>query len=261
MNAQLRTSLGLIILVLLVAFASPARAQMISRTNSVITLGGFNSPDTVPPHVDTTDNCYTAFVHVTDSGLEPNGIDTESGIDIVTLDSLYNMSLISDIPGFIEGSDVDTTGYGMEVEDITKPGILIVRIFDVAGNETTVTSTYAPFGALMEPKSQNFGDWFLDQPKIAYDTIYNFGVIPFPISGIELKEGNRGFSIHDSAGGPLDLSQIPAGGHRVIEIEFQPSAIGASFDTLVFAGLCTDENVALAGAGVTPNWSLDSATW
>ena len=261
MNASRWTSLGRIsLLLVLVLFASRSEAQLISQTHVAAPLG-WHGPDTVPPHVDTFRTCYTGFVHVSDSGLEPNGIDSESGINQIVVDSIYNLYYEPDIPSFIPGSDVDTTGYGWGPIDITKSGILIVSIFDLAGNETTVTSTYTPFGASIEPLSQDFGDWFVNQPKILFDTLYNFGRTSFPIGGISLKYGDRGFSLHDSTGGPLDLSEIPPGGHRLIEIEFQPSSLGMSTDTLLFNGTCTNESGGLSGAGITPDWSIDTATW
>lgn len=118
----------------------------------------FNSTDTIPPHVDTSSMCYRAFIHLSDSGFLPNSTDTQTGLGEILLDSIYNMSFNVD-NDWIEGSGADTSGYSINVVDPALPAILIVDVFDLAGNETTVTSTYKPNFIEIEPPLQNLGVW------------------------------------------------------------------------------------------------------
>ncbi len=116
----------------------------------------FHSPDTVAPLADMTAECFAAFIHVSDSGLLPDTINKQSGLAEIRLDSAYNMDYEPD-PDFIEGSGADSSGYGMYVVDPTKPAILIISVFDLAGNKTTITSIYKTLIDSIVPPLQYLG--------------------------------------------------------------------------------------------------------
>ncbi len=225
--------------------------------------GSFHSPDTIPPEVDTIGECFGAVIHVTDSGLTP-GIYSQTGLNMIRLDTSYNMTYLTDEPPFVEGSGQDTTGYGMFVTDPSKPAILVVEIYDMAGNETKVTSIYTPVADTMVPPQQNLGVWHSGLPgaNIAYDTIYNTGTVPFDITELQLLKGNVGFTLHDSIGRALDLSPLPAGGRRIIQIQFEAIQPTHVVDSILFGEPpCILQSVALVGSGGSNDFIVSSQDW
>ncbi len=219
----------------------------------------FNSSDTIPPHADTSSMCYGAFIHVTDSGLLPNGTP-QSGLGEIEVDSIYNMNYQHDAD-FIAGSGADTGGYSIIVVDPTKPAIAIVEVLDLAGNETTITTNYTPNYDSIKPAIQNLGVWINGQPNIAFDTIFNEGQTPYDLSVLHLLYGNVGFSIFDSTGGPLDLSPIPVGQYRIVEIEFTAKDSTFAVDSIIFGNDCDTQSVAIIGSGGANDFVVTNQVW
>ena len=127
----------------------------------------------------------------------------------------------------------------MYVTDPSKPALLIVEVYDVAGNRDSITSVYKPIHDTIVPPLQNLGVWIPPGgppagPNIAYDTLYNLAALPFNISELQLLKGNVGFTLHDSIGGPLDLSPIPDSGRRIIQIQFESIQSKSVTDCILF---------------------------
>ncbi len=224
-------------------------------------VGTFNSPDTVPPAVDTFGTCFERRIHVRDSGMLPNRVDSQSGIAMVRLDSLYNMSFVPN-PDFMEGADADTTGYSVTVIDQTRPGIVIATVFDAAGNSTRVQTQYIPNLVTMIPAFHPVGiQKSGDPPVIAYDTIVNTGTLSFKLTELHLLYGNRGFSLHDSIGGPLDLSPIKPHNYRTIEILFTSVQPTIAIDSIIYGNACEAEEVAIAGSGGANDFLVSDVSW
>ncbi|HEY3875056.1 MAG TPA: IgGFc-binding protein, partial [Candidatus Kapabacteria bacterium] len=223
--------------------------------------GNANTADTIAPFVDTSGTCFERRIHIRDSGMLPDRITPQSGIAMVRLDSIYNMTYVAD-SDLIEGTDVDTTGYSLSVIDQTKVGIVRVTIFDAAGNSTTVTSRYTPYLTTIEPPLMPVGIQHDTTPvSIAYDTIYNRGSVPFPLANLHLLNGNLGFSLHDSIGGPPDLSPLPSGHRRLIQIQFKSIEPTIVFDTIEFGNACVTEEAAIAGSGGANDFLVSDAQW
>ena len=198
----------------------------------------FNSPDTIAPLVDTQGQCYDAFVHVSDSGLLPGG-QKQSGLGEIRLDTQVNMNFQVN-SDWIEGSGADSSGYTMNVVDPSKPAILIVEVFDLAGNCDSITSVYQPAVDSIKPPVQNLGVTLSGSnvPNVKFDTIFNTGKTVFDIGTLQLLKGNVGFTIFDSIGGPLDLSPLLPGHSRLIMIKFlavQPTPVT---DSILFGNAC-----------------------
>jgi hypothetical protein len=220
-----------------------------------------HSPDTIAPLAETTSECFTAFVHVSDSGLLPDTINKQSGLSEMRLDSAYNMDYEPD-SDFIEGAGADSGGYGMYVVDPSKPAVLIISVFDFAGNKTTITSTYRTLDDSIVPSSQYLGVFSIgDAPLIGYDTIYNVGQDTLYIEDLHLVYGNVGFSIYDSTGGPLDLSPLAPGHRRVIEIQFSELKPVRLVDSIILVGSCFSSSVAVVGSGGGSDFVVSSQTW
>ncbi len=224
--------------------------------------GTFNSPDTIPPLADTLGQCFNAFVHVVDSGLLPDSLHQQSGLSMIRLDSSSNMNYNVD-NNFIEGSGVDTSGYTMNVINPDEPATLVVSIYDFAGNVTTITSVYEPAIVSIKPPIQNLGVTLLGSvvPNIKFDTIFNTGQVAFDFGTLKLLKGDVGFTIFDSIGGPLDLSPLDPGQHRLIMIKFL--AIGQSFavDSIIFGNACFTQAVALIGGDGASDFLVTSQDW
>jgi hypothetical protein len=223
--------------------------------------GTFPTSDSSAPFVNSNIECYQALIHVVDSGTLPNSLGKQSGLAEIRLDSILNMaySLDSD---FIDGAGSDTTSYNLSVIDLTKPAILIVTAFDLAGNSTTITSTYSPEIVTMEPPIQNLGVWSVGTPPtVAYDTLYNLGQDTITLTELQLKYGNVGFSIYDSAGGAVDLSPLLPGHRRLIQIQFVPQKSTAAIDSIIYGNNCELQAVAVIGSGGAADFTVTSQTW
>jgi hypothetical protein len=233
-----------------------AEAYAMSVPGTSVTL---NSSDTIPPLVNTSTMCYGAFIHVTDSGLLPDTMP-QSGLSEIQLDTVYNMVYLPD-PNWIPGSGADTSGYSVNVVDLALPAIIIVEVYDLAGNETTVTSTYTPNYDSIKPPIQNLGVWINGQPNVAFDTIFNEGQTPFDLSVLHLTNDTAGFSIFDSIGGPVDLSPIPVGHYRIVEIVFEAKQKSPVIDSLVAGNACDSQTVAIIGSGGANDFLVTSQEW
>jgi hypothetical protein len=226
---------------------------------SVVGLGNrvLNSPDTIPPIADTMVHCSHGFVHLSDSGILPDGVTKQSGLSVIQLDSAYNMNYIPDIPPFIEGSGADTSGYGLSVIDPTQPAILFVEVYDRTGNVARITSTYTPLIGSITPPIQNLGIWDSGTPpNIAYDTIFNIGQTTLDLSVIHLRYGNVGFSLSDSIGGPVDRSPLAAGERRLIQIQFQSNVPSCSVDTIIAGNSCDTTSAAVIGSAGAKDFAV-----
>ena len=217
--------------------------------------GTFHSQDTIAPRADTSGSCYDAFVHLADSGMNPGNIP-QSKLTMVRLDSDYNMAYIPD-PNFHEGLGLDTSSYSMFVVDRSKEAYLKVDAFDVAGNQTTVISTYKPQVAVVEPPVQNFGKAVSPTINYAYDTIINEGQVPYNFDKLTLLYGNLGFAI-DSGTSP---SQLAVGEHRIIKLSFQAVKTTTVVDSILFGDECGIQSVALIGTGGQGDFLVTDQHW
>jgi hypothetical protein len=221
--------------------------------------GTFHSPDTIAPKANALAQCTQAFVHVSDSGHLHNGAGEQSGLAAIWPDSSYNMTFLPN-PDWIEGSGDDTSGYSLSVVDPTKPALLQVEVYDFAGNSTIITSTYTPIALKMEPALQNLGAQVIGgSPNVAYDTLYNDGQAPFTVEQLHLKDGTVGFTLFDSIGGALDLSPIPSGGSRLLQIQFTSKQITPVVDSIIFGNECASMSAALIGSGISSTVSASVA--
>ena len=218
--------------------------------------GTFHSPDTVAPLVDTINQCFNAFVHVSDSGLLPDGVHPQSGLSQIRLDSVYNMNYLPDVPQFVEGSGADTSGYGLFPVDETKEAFLRVDVFDLAGNESIITSIYKPLVDSITPELNNLGVTIASATNYGYDTITNDGQIPIKFTSIKLKFGDQGFAI-DSA----DLSQLAPGKSRIIKISFSAKKSTKAVDTVQVSTSCNEIQAAVIGSGGAADFTVTSYHW
>ncbi len=235
--------------------------------SSPTSCGTFHSPDTVSPVVDTEGECFQAIVSVIDSGLLPDGINKQSGVSMIRIDSAYNMNYTVD-PSWVEGSGGPSSSYSMYVIDSTQPAILIVEVYDIAGNESTITSYSEPQIVSIKPPLQNLGVWINGPPNgspskgLICDTIYNTGTVPFDISTLTLKYGNVGFSLWDSLGtGPADESPLQPGQHRIIVIQFTALKASPVVDSIIFGSGCFVQTVAVVGSGGANDFLVTSQNW
>ena len=219
--------------------------------------GTLNSPDTVPPVATIYGGCTSYFVHLTDSGLLPDGIHSQSGLSMLALDTLYNMNYVPDVPGFIEGSDVDTTGFGANPIDRNQPAYLRLTVYDANGNSSTVTLNYTPFPLTISPHPLDFGTEIASFTRTTlYDTLSNATTDTLPLDTFYLAHGTKGFRIDSAKTGAL----LP-GAERIIKLSFDSVAVGSAYDTLIAGNGCITALVPLRGAGIAVNWKADSARW
>ncbi len=217
--------------------------------------GTFHAQDTVPPVVDTTGSCYDAAVHLYDYGTNPGGIP-QSMLGDIRLDSDYNMAYQLD-PNWQEGLGIDSTYYDMFVVDRSKPAYLKVEGYDVAGNQTTVISTYTPQTAYIAPPVQNFGSVITPTIKYLYDTLVNTGVVPYNFDQLKLLYGNLGFTI-DSGMTP---SVLDTGEHRILKIAFKAVKTNSVVDSIIFGNECGLQSVALVGSGGAADFLVTDQHW
>ena len=216
--------------------------------------GTYQAKDTIAPLADTMGSCYAATVHLSDSGIIAG--DTQSKLSMIRLDSNYNMAYILN-PNWKEGNGLDTGGYSMYVVDQTKPAYLRIDVFDVAGNETTVTSTYTPQVARIAPPLRNLGASISGTIKYAYDTLVNTGQTPFHFDQLGMLYGNVGFSL-DSGMTPNVLA---VGEKRILKIAFSSVKSSTVVDSIIFGDECGTQSVAVVGSGGSADFLVSSQTW
>src|SRR5207253_10215398 len=111
-------------------------------------------------------------------------------------------------------------------------------VFDVAGNQTTITSTYTAQTARIGPPIRDFGIGNIGGAAVyQYDTIVNTGKVPFKFDDLKLALG-KDFKI-DSA----DRSPLPVGQTRIFKLSFVPTKSIASYDTILFGDACIQQHV------------------
>jgi hypothetical protein len=215
--------------------------------------GTFNSPDTIPPQVDTIGQCTAATVNVVDtmyglSWTQPaTGI--ESGLYFTTVDSQLNMSYALN-PQWSEGTQQASSYYNMYVMDPSKEAILIVSYYDQASNKTTITSTYKPQDAKLSPPLTDFGIGNATNCTIMYDTLRNIGEAQYPYNTLKLLLGNQGFTIDTT----YSKNSLGVGETRLIRICFKPVTGNTVFDTLMVDDGCNIQKVVLTGSGGLPDF-------
>jgi len=216
--------------------------------------GTFHATDTVSPRADTMGLCYDAFIHLADFGLNPGGIP-QSKLNKIQIDSDYNMNFALDTD-WAEGVGLDTSGYGMSVLNNKDSAYLQVSVYDVAGNVTTITSTYYPNVAVITPPVQDFGTVSLTGSATLYDTIRNVGATPFDIKELKLRLDTEGFTLVNA-----DLSSLPADSMRILEIQFSPKKGQEAYDTIDFGSECLPLSAIVEGNAGAPDFSVDDQSW
>jgi hypothetical protein len=214
----------------------------------------FQSPDSVAPRASISTECLESFIHLSDTGA------LASGLDMIRVDSIYNMNYTVD-PNWLEGSESGTSDYTISVVNPSRPGIITVSVFDVAGNHTTIRSVYAPVIDSIKPPLQNLGTWESGPPKIAYDTLYNMGADAFDITELQLLNDNLGFSLFDSIGGSVDRSPVPPGQRRLIQIQFQAKDSSLVIDSILYGDSCFVQAVVVIGSGGAADFFVTSQSW
>ena len=203
--------------------------------------GTLNSPDTVPPTAVATGQCFDAHVALTDTG------NSASHLNFVRLDSVYNMAYNRTDANWQEGTGRNTSYYDMYVIDSSKPAVLNISVFDVAGNLTTINSAYQPQFATIAPLENFFGTGNIKgTPIYVYDTLTNKGRVPFIFSNLHLVLGKTvsGMNIDSAV-----LTPLAVGEKRVIKISFVPINGLTSYDTVVFGDSCVKSKVMVYGSG------------
>jgi hypothetical protein len=211
-----------------------------------------NSPDTIPPLAIAEGPCFCAHVRMYDTGV------SQSHLSSFIVDTSYNMTFFPD-PNFVPGGGQDSSYYDMCVIDSSIEAYLSVSIYDLAGNRTTVISTYKPQFVKFSPNPLNFGTVNVGNSKSLYDTICNTGQNPFNFksSNLLLTNGTQknlllGFSI-DSTGadGP-----IPVGGCRVVKITFASVVPPTVKDTMTLVDECVKIPCPIIGNGGAPDFDI-----
>jgi hypothetical protein len=216
----------------------------------------------VAPKVIIYSGCFDERIHITDSGYLPKDtpLTLQSGLDEIRLDTDINIAYVpGQYPDWIDGSPstMDTTNISMFVIDPTKPAKLVVDIFDAAGNRTTITSTYTPQDATIEPLFEDFGIVTNGQAaSCKYDTLVNTGQVPFDFTTMKLEYGNRGFTIDSIPASPLGV-----GKKELVKICFYPVQTTIAVDSIIFGDQCMTETAALLGSGGAPDFYVTDVVW
>ncbi len=199
-----------------------------------------NTKDTIAPKVDSAGLCFCAHIKMSD--VHP----LASKLNSFNKDTSYNILYYPD-PNFIIGAGTDSSFYDICVIDSSKEAYIEVSVSDIAGNLTTIKSTYKPSLIQFKPNPLNFGGGAVGVTQVLYDTLFNPGTFPFNFkrTNLALLNGAIGFVI-DSTGadGP-----IPPGGFRIVRISFTPVNPPTVKDTLQLSDNCSVYKCPLIGNG------------
>jgi len=213
-------------------------------------IATFQSRDTVSPIAQVSGACYDAFVHLSDIGALP------SKLNKIQVDSNYNFSFLLDT-NWVEGEELDTANYSLSVLNRTKAAFIHVTAFDVAGNATTITSTYIPQAVAIRPSFINFGVSVNDSIIYRYITLVNTGMLPFHFDQLKLLYGDSGFTL-DSGMTPAVLA---VGESRILKIGFKPVKASTVVDSIIFGDECSVQSAAVIGSGGMADFFVTDQQW
>ncbi len=211
------------------------------------TLGvGFlpNSKDTSAPLATVSSTtCQSVHVALTDSGVNA------TKLFMYHIDTIRNMTFVPDTL-WITGDTLATTYYDATVINPADSAMIRVNAYDMAGNWTTITSSFSPtLAGQISPKLQQFGSGDSSRCTYLYDTLVNAGVGTFSFLGLHLARGDQGFSIDSAV-----MTPLAQGEHRAVKICFRPQQAAIVFDTLQFSSNCGYVASVLTGNGGATNF-------
>jgi hypothetical protein len=214
-----------------------------------------NDPDTIPPIANPYGPCFCAHVSLADTGV------LRSHLSAFIADSSFNMSFNPD-PNFISGTS-DTSFYDMCIIDSSLPAYLGVSVYDIAGNFTSVISTYKPDTLKFTPNPLNFGTVNVGNSKSLYETICNTGTTPYHFRTTNLnltstgtQKDNIGFSIDSAVSG-----DIPPGGCINIKVSFTSVVPPTVSDTMKISDECQSQTLKILGNGGAADFYVTSYTF
>ena len=195
-----------------------------------VALGAIDSPDTVAPVINFTDDCDgSAEGTVTDL---PNDPQIRSNLSTVRLhpnSTNYNMVVADFRPG-IDPS----TSFTMEVVDATQDALGIIVAFDMAANVSYDTLRYFARNLEILPDPLDFGEVFVGDNPTQNVTLTNNGNRDLDIIKLHLKVATGEFTILD----PTDPFVLPAGGSIPVQIRFGSNTPGPYIDTIGVEDTC-----------------------
>lgn len=182
--------------------------------------------DSIPPIATVgASACQSIHVTVSDTG------KIASKLTRPTVDTALNITCTID-PLWVAGDSV--LYYDAIVIDPSKSALLRISVYDLAGNWTTIRTTYTPTSAgRIGPFRQSFRSGDTSTCTYSYDTILNTGVGSFSFTGLKLARGNQGFSIDSAVTDPL-----AQGESRLIKLCYRPFTSQQMTDTLEFTSAC-----------------------
>ncbi len=216
------------------------------------------TPDTIPPTVTPSGPCWCAHVAIADTGAN------QSLLSSFVVDSADNMTFLPDTT-FNPGSATPVSYYDMCVIDPSKDAYIVVSIYDMAGNRTTVTSISHPLKLTFAPSPINFGTVPVGNTGIVYDTICNNSNFPYHFlkANLYLNDGGKK-RVSDAVGFKIDSAtdgDIPAKGCKVIKLSFTSNQAPTVKDTLFVFDECQIDSVIVLGNGGAPDFSVPDYTF
>jgi len=204
-----------------------------------------NDPDTVPPVVNPYGPCFCAHVSMSDIG------PLQSKLSSFIADSSENIAFFPDT-SFLPGAGMDTSFYDICVMDSSLPAYISVSIYDIAGNRTTVFSSYKPDTVKFSPSPLNFGTVLVPGTKTLYDTICNTGSVPYHFRANNLYLTSNGTKIDSKLSFSIDSAadgDIPVAGCRIIKLTFNSIIAPTVKDTIKLSDECQSQQLVILGNG------------
>jgi hypothetical protein len=191
------------------------------------------SSDSIAPTVQFSQSCYCGDVVVVDS----NG--PGSGLNAVIIDSSSNFTFTPD-PNYLAGAAITRTFYDICVIDSSQSAFLQVSAYDMAGNHTTITSSYTPDILKLSTPLLDFGVDTSSTPLLDSITIHNPGSATFKFSSLKIGGSSGAFKLESN-----QADSLRAGDSVKVYVGYIPHGKQTVLDTLIVEGTCLKDIVVL----------------
>jgi hypothetical protein len=189
-----------------------------------IGVSTINSMDTIPPIIKSSAvNATTIRVRTADSDHD------KSGLSHFEIRKLTNMKLVQP-KDFVEGNGMDSSYFDLAVTDASKAASATVEVYDMAGNHTTVTSSYPGAGGQQNPlhtEAVDFGSLTLGNTLQHSMVLQNTSASAVTVTAI--TSDNTDYHVTEQ----LPFT-IPANGSMNVSLLFTPTSSGPSSTILHF---------------------------
>jgi hypothetical protein len=182
-----------------------------------------------PQLLSTTNNCSCSRLVV--------GKFQGAGLATITVAALTNANVVID-PSFKPSTGQNSVSYAVCAIDPLSPAAVLVTVYDMAGNATTITSTYKGASLGFSATTLDFSD--TSGASIRRLTVYNRSADSLSLSSAHLLRHSGAFAIDSNSS-----KKIAPGDSSVIKLSYTSRNVYDDIDSLQISDSCQSMFVTL----------------